>query len=51
MIKDSPNVFVDRPDPGPPPVPKIDDSKRCEGPERLAHDGARHPELYCEAGF
>jgi hypothetical protein len=28
MIKDKPqHVLVDRPDPGPPPVPKIDDSK------------------------
>ena len=48
----SPNTSLSIvPNSGPPPVPKVDDSKRCKGPERLAHDSARHPELYCEAGF
>ena len=41
MIDDKPkHVLVDRSDPGAPPVAKIDDSKRREGTEGLAHDGS-----------
>ena len=52
VIDDEPqHVLVDRPDPRPPPVPKIDDSERGERPERFAHDGARNAELSRKPGF